>query len=196
MYSAGTYGATQNNNPHPEGSMSNFTQTLHHPSVAGIAPEHVSGASKALVLAGRALFSAIFIASGFNHFSRETIGYAAQSGLPMAELLVPASGMIAIAGGLGILLGYRTKLAAWLIVLFLIPVTFTMHNFWAVEDPMMALMQRAMFMKNLSMLGGAFLITQFGAGPLSMDARRANRVATSAEASPPAREVERARKVS
>lgn len=176
--------------------MSSFINTLHHQSVAGIAPEHPSSFSRALVLVGRALFAAIFIASGFNHFSRETIGYAAQSGLPMAEILVPASGLMALAGGLGILLGYRAKLAAWLLVLFLIPVTFTMHNFWAVEDPMMALMQRGMFMKNLSMLGGAFLITQFGAGPLSMDGRRAKRVAMFAEARPPAREVERTRKVS
>jgi len=47
-----------------------------------------------------------------------------------------------------------------------------MHNFWAVKDPMMAQMQMAMFMKNVSMLGGALLISQFGAGPLSLDAKR------------------------
>ena len=56
-------------------------------------------------------------------------------------------------------------------VLFLVPVTLTMHNFWAVPDPMMRGMQMAMFMKNVSMLGAALLITQVGAGPLSLDAR-------------------------
>jgi len=60
---------------------------------------------------------------------------------------------------------------ALLLVLFLVPVTFTMHNFWAVQDPMMALMQQAMFMKNLSMLGGALLIAYFGSGPASLDRR-------------------------
>ena len=50
-----------------------------------------------------------------------------------------------------------------------------MHNFWAVKDPMMAQMQMIMFLKNLSMLGGAFLISQFGAGPWSLDARRSTR---------------------
>jgi putative oxidoreductase len=69
-------------------------------------------------------------------------------------------------------LGYRARLGAWLIVLFLVPVTLAMHNFWAVKDPMMAQMQMIMFMKNVSMLGGALLITQFGAGPLSLDAHR------------------------
>jgi putative oxidoreductase len=47
-----------------------------------------------------------------------------------------------------------------------------MHNFWAVTDPMMRQMQMAMFMKNIAMLGGALLITQFGAGPWSLDNRK------------------------
>jgi len=80
--------------------------------------------------------------------------------------------VLAIAGGLSILLGYRAKLGAWLIVLFLIPVTLMMHKFWAVTDSMMAQIQMIMFMKNVSMLGGALLISQFGAGPFSLDARR------------------------
>ncbi len=61
---------------------------------------------------------------------------------------------------------------AWLLVLFLVPVTLAMHNFWAVHDPMMAQIQMAMFMKNVSILGGALLISQFGSGPLSLDSRR------------------------
>jgi putative oxidoreductase len=61
---------------------------------------------------------------------------------------------------------------AWLLVLFLVPVTLMMHNFWAVKNPMMAQMQMAMFLKNVTMLGGALLISQFGAGGLSLDARR------------------------
>jgi putative oxidoreductase len=76
-----------------------------------------------------------------------------------------------VVGGLSILLGYRARLGAWLIVLFLIAVT-PLHNFWAVHDPMMAQIQMTMFMKNISMLGGALLISQFGAGPVSLDARR------------------------
>jgi putative oxidoreductase len=123
------------------------------------------------VLAGRVLYSAIFVMTLFNHFSPQSIGYARQAGIPLAGLLVPLSGVLAGVGGLSILLGYRAKIGAWLIVLFLVPVTVTMHNFWAVTDPMMVQLQQAMFMKNLSMLGGALLIAYFGAGPLSLDAR-------------------------
>jgi putative oxidoreductase len=46
------------------------------------------------------------------------------------------------------------------------------HNFWAVKDWMMAQVQIAMFMKNVTMTGGALLVSQFGAGPLSLDARK------------------------
>jgi uncharacterized membrane protein YphA (DoxX/SURF4 family) len=80
-----------------------------------------------VTLAGRLLFSAIFIMPGFLHFSQPEIAYAAHAG-------------------------------AWLLVLFLLPVTLMMHNFWASKDPMMAQIQTAMFLKNVSMLGGALLI--------------------------------------
>jgi putative oxidoreductase len=126
----------------------------------------------AVVVLGRFLFVLIFLVAGANHFNKQTIGYAASQGVPLASIAVPLSGVLAIAGGLSILLGYRAKLGAWLLVLFLVPVTLMMHKFWAVQDPMMAQMQMILFMKNVAMLGGALLISQFGAGPFSLDARR------------------------
>lgn len=126
----------------------------------------------AVVVLGRLLFALIFVAAGANHFNKQTIGYAASQGVPLASIAVPLSGVLAILGGLSILLGYRARLGAWLIVLFLVPVTFMMHKFWTVQDPMMAQIQMVMFMKNVSMLGGALLVSQFGAGPFSVDARR------------------------
>jgi putative oxidoreductase len=126
----------------------------------------------AVVVLGRFLFALIFLMAGANHFNKQTIGYAASQGVPLAAIAVPLSGVLAILGGLSILLGYRAKLGAWLIVLFLIPVTSMMHKFWTVSDPMMAQIQMVMFMKNVSMLGGALLISHFGAGSFSLDARR------------------------
>src|SRR5258708_22660409 len=126
----------------------------------------------AVVVLGRLFFALIFLMAGANHFSKQTIGYAASQGVPLAAFAVPFSGVLAIAGGLSILLGYRAKLGAWLIVLFLVPVSLMMHKFWTVTDPMMAQIQMILFMKNVSMLGGALLISQFAAGPFSLDARR------------------------
>jgi putative oxidoreductase len=126
----------------------------------------------AVVVLGRFFFALIFLMAGANHFNKQTIGYAASQGVPLASVAVPLSGVLAIAGGLSILLGYRAKLGAWLIVLFLIPVTLMMHKFWTVQDPMMAQLQMILFMKNVSMLGGALLISHFGGGSFSLDARR------------------------
>jgi putative oxidoreductase len=123
-------------------------------------------------LLGRFLFVLIFLLSGPMNFSSQTIAYAASQGVPLASIAVPFSGILALAGGLSILLGYRAKIGAWLLVLFLGGVTPMLHNFWAVTDPMMHQMQFIMFMKNLSMLGGALFVSQFGAGPWSLDARR------------------------
>jgi putative oxidoreductase len=124
-----------------------------------------------LVLLGRLFFALIFLAAGPNHFASQTIAYAASQGVPLASFAVPFSGVLAIVGGLSILIGYRARLGAWLIILFLAGVTPMLHNFWTVADPMARQIQMIMFMKNLSMLGGALLITQFGAGPWSLDAR-------------------------
>jgi putative oxidoreductase len=124
-----------------------------------------------VALLGRFFFALIFLLSAPMNFSSHTIAYAASQGVPLASIAVPLSGVIALAGGLSILLGYRARIGAWLIVLFLAAVTPMLHNFWTVADPMMHQMQFIMFMKNLSMMGGALFISQVGAGPWSLDAR-------------------------
>jgi putative oxidoreductase len=124
---------------------------------------------KYAVLSGRILFSLIFLAGGLGHFSAATIGYAASQGVPIATVLVPLSGILSIAGALSILLGYKAKAGAWLIIIFLVPVTFILHRFWSVQDPVMKQMDTVMFLKNLGLLGGALFIAFFGAGPLSID---------------------------
>jgi putative oxidoreductase len=136
--------------------------------------EAASTPNGVVVLVGRVLFGLIFLMSGPSHFSKQTIAYAASQGVPLASLAVPLSGVLALLGGLSIAFGYRAKIGALLIALFLVPVSFAMHKFWAVSDPMAAQIQMIMFMKNVSILGGALLISQFGAGPFSLDARREN----------------------
>jgi putative oxidoreductase len=134
-------------------------------------PQSTTG-SGPIVLLGRFLFTVIFIMSGPRHFLSQTIAYAASQGVPLASIVVPLSGAIALAGGLSILLGYHAKIGAWLIVLFLVPVTPMLHKFWGITDPMMQQMQMVMFFKNASMLGAALMITQLGSGPWSLDARK------------------------
>lgn len=141
-----------------------------------------SGALAWLAPLGRVLFAVIFVSAGLGHFSRQTIGYAASQGVPYASLFVPLSGILAIVGGLGVAFGFRTRIAALLLVIFLVPVTFKMHAFWSAPDAMTAMNQQAHFMKNLSMLGAALFFLGVGGGPLSVDARRRRSPARAASA--------------
>ena len=128
-----------------------------------------------LVPLGRVAFAAVFVVFAPADFTQQGVAFAAQQGVPLPGVLVPLAGLISLAGGLSVILGYRARLGAWLLVVFLVPVTIILHNFWAVTDPMMAQMQLGFFMGNLSRLGGALLIAHFGAGPVSLDARALTR---------------------
>ena len=130
---------------------------------------------KYAALAGRQLFSVIFIIASAAHFNQRTIEAAAAHGVPLPDLLVPLSGVIALLGGFSVLLGFQTRVGAWLLVMFLVPVTVMMHNFWSVSDPMTLQVEKAMFMKNVTMLGGALVISYFGGGPFSVDALTSQR---------------------
>jgi putative oxidoreductase len=147
------------------------TSTFSHSQSAQSQSLSLPAISGPVALLGRFLFALIFLMSSPMHFAHQTIAYAASQGVPLASIAVPLSGVIALAGGLSILLGYRVRIGAGLIVLFLAAVTPMLHNFWTVADPMMHQMQFIMFMKNLSMMGAALFISQVGAGPWSLDAR-------------------------
>jgi putative oxidoreductase len=150
----------------------NTTAAYHDANPTWLANPAAAGAvNRILAPMGRVLFALIFIMSGLTHFSAGTIAYAAQAGLPLAALLVPASGVLAVAGGLSVALGWYARLGALALVVFLVPVSFQMHAFWALQDPMMAQIQLAMFMKNVALIGAALLIARTGAGPLSLDER-------------------------
>jgi putative oxidoreductase len=130
---------------------------------------------KYVVLLGRFLFSWIFLSSSLHHFTSGAAAYAQSQGVPMPSVLVPLSGVMALLGSISIILGFKAKAGAWLLVLFLVPVTLMMHKWWVISDSMMRQMQQVMFYKNMAMLGGALLISYFGAGPVSIDAMNAGR---------------------
>ena len=121
---------------------------------------------------GRLLFSAIFIFNGVNHFvnGEAVVGYARGAGLPSPALAVYGSGVVLLVGGLCILLGVLTRIAAIAIAAFLIVSALMVHHFWALP-PERAQMEMILFSKNISMAGGALLLAYFGPGPYSIRAR-------------------------
>ena len=124
------------------------------------------------LLAARVLFASIFVIAAPRHFTAEAISHAADLGVPWPGLAVPLSGVIAAAGGLGVLLGYQTRWSALALIVFLVPVTLGMHAFWRLTDPAQVHIQLAMFMKNVALIGGALAIAAAGAGRYSVDALR------------------------
>lgn len=127
--------------------------------------------SKYVLLLGRVLFSAIFILKSFEHFTPEMIHHAKHMGVPFPGFFVPLAGLIALLGGLSVLLGYKGRWGALLLVIFLLPTAIAMHKFWQAKDPFSLMMHQYCFFKNISMLGAALMIIHFGTGPLSLDKR-------------------------
>jgi len=128
-------------------------------------------ASRVVPLVARVLFASIFLLAAPHNFTSTAIDAAASQGVPLPGVLVPLSGVLAAAGGMSVLFGYKAKVGGFLLVLFLVPVTLFMHRFWSATDPQVAQWQLVNFLKNVGLTGGALAFAYFGAGPLSADAR-------------------------
>lgn len=118
----------------------------------------------AIALAGRILFTLIFFLSGVTHFTR-LAWYASlmPEAIPFREFWVIASGVVELAGAAMIVTNRAPRLGAWLIVLFLVPVTIVVHGVGiASPDERMAQIQTSFFLKGITMTGAALLITQLG----------------------------------
>ncbi|MBU2493228.1 MAG: DoxX family protein [Bacteroidetes bacterium] len=113
-----------------------------------------------LILIARFLFSLIFLMSGMGHFTQaKTMAeYTKSKKVPAPGLAVFVTGIMLLLGGLSILLGAFVNVGAILLIIFLIPTAFIMHNFWTVKDPMMKQQDQINFMKDLALAGAAFLI--------------------------------------
>jgi putative oxidoreductase len=113
-----------------------------------------------LFLIGRLLYGGFFLVAGILHFVRlaAMTPYAASKGVPAPRLAVLGSGVLAALGGLSIVLGAWPQQGVLLLVVFLVPVTLSMHNFWADRDPATRQVNQVQFEKNLPLLGGALMV--------------------------------------
>lgn len=123
-------------------------------------------------LLGRVLLALIFLLSGINKIGAfaGTAGWMASKGLPMAEALLAVTIIIEVGAAIMIMIGWKARLGALALLLWMVPVTFIFHNFWAMPADQQQI-QMIMFLKNLAMMGGMLLIMANGSGPLSVDKR-------------------------
>ena len=124
-------------------------------------------------LAGRILISIVFLLSGFLKITNwhQTASMLAAIKIPLVAIALPVVVLVEFGGALCLIAGYRTRAAALLLFLYLIPVTFMIHNFWAYQGAQQQ-DQMGHFLKNVGIMGGLLVLTADGGGKLSVDGWR------------------------
>ena len=124
-------------------------------------------------LVARVLMAALFLPAGIAKISgfAGTVGYIGSMGLPMPELGAALAVLVEVVGALALLLGFQTRWAALLMAVFTVVAGVLFHAFWNAAPEAMQ-MQQIMFMKNIAIAGGLLALTAFGAGRISLDARK------------------------
>ena len=119
----------------------------------------------AIALTGRIMFTLIFFLSGITHFTRLNDYVALMPApIPFRTFWVMISGVVELIGATMVVTNKYPRLGAWLIAIFLVPVTITVHGVGMVSAPdaQMRAIQTSFFLKGVTMCGAALLITQFG----------------------------------
>ena len=119
---------------------------------------------------GRILVAAIFLISGIGKVTgfQGTAGYMASKGLPMVEVLLVITIIIELGGAAMLILGWKARLAAAALFLWMIPVTLLFHNYWAMPADQQMINQ-IMFLKNVAMMGAMLYVMAFGSGSYSLE---------------------------
>jgi putative oxidoreductase len=121
-----------------------------------------------LALVGRVLLASLFIPAGFAKLTAigGTAAWFGSIGLPAPTVLAVLTGLLELFGGIAVLMGYQTRIAAIALAVFTLAATAVAHLNFADQ------MQMLLFQKNLAVTGGFLVLVAFGAGRLSLDARR------------------------
>ncbi|MFZ0580851.1 MAG: DoxX family protein [Candidatus Acidiferrales bacterium] len=129
-----------------------------------------------ITLSGRIFLSVMFLISGVFKVAAysQIVGYATATHLPAPGVAIALAAVVELACGLAVLAGFKTRIVAWVLFLYLIPVTFFFHNFWAAQG---AAQQTQMinFLKNAAIMGGLLVLAVNGAGSYSADAAMAKK---------------------
>jgi len=126
-----------------------------------------------LSLVGRLLLALLFLPAGIMKIGgfAGTAGYIASKGLPMPEVGAVVAILVEVVGGLALIAGFGTRVAAVVLAVFTLVATFVFHNYWGVPAEMQ-MVQQLMFFKNIAVIGGLLVLAAFGAGGWSLDAKR------------------------
>lgn len=126
-----------------------------------------------LSLAGRLLLAALFLPAGIGKISgfAGTVGYISSAGLPLPTVAAAVAILVEVGGGLALIAGFGTRLAALALALFTLVASFFFHAYWGVPSEQ-AFVQQLLFFKNIGVVGGLLVLAAHGAGAWSLDAKR------------------------
>jgi putative oxidoreductase len=125
------------------------------------------------VLIARVLLALMFLLAGLSKFGglEGTAGYIASKGLPMPQVLAVATAVLEVVAAALLIIGWQARWAALALAAFTLLASVLFHNYWAMPAEQQ-MMQQLMFMKNIAVVGGLLAVFAYGAGTLSLDARR------------------------
>lgn len=120
-----------------------------------------------LPLFGRICLCLIFFQGAWGNFTTfsETQAGMVEMGLPIPTALLVGNIVFQLVGAISLLLGFKVKWGAVILLIFLIPTTIIFHDFWVNPDEKIA------FFKNLGLIGGLLLLTYTGAGAVSVESK-------------------------
>jgi putative oxidoreductase len=124
----------------------------------------------ALLLLARVFIAALFLVSGTRKLLAygATIGYFAKLGFPAPEAFTVIAIAIEIGAALMLVAGWRTRWAAWALIVLVAVATAMAHRFWQF-DAAQQVNQMNHFLKNIAVIGGLLFVASFGPGRLSLD---------------------------
>ena len=110
------------------------------------------------IFVGRIIVGIFYLYNGINHFIKfgAMTEYAKFKGIPLAEVAVVVSGLLLLAAAFTIILGIFPEIGVVSLVLFFLPVTFMMHNFWAAAQELQ-MAEIVNFSKNMALMGSALM---------------------------------------
>lgn len=124
-----------------------------------------------LTLLGRLLLCAIFflaaVGNKIPHFN-DVAQVMASAGIPAPEFMLVGAILFLVAGSVSVIVGYKARIGAFLLLTFLVLASYYFHPFWKLEGQAQQA-QMIQFMKNLSMMGAMLFIVANGSGPMSVD---------------------------
>jgi putative oxidoreductase len=129
-----------------------------------------------LSLISRLMLCAIFVMSAVaNKIPRfgATIAMMEAEGIPQAKYMLIGAIAFLILGSLLVILGYKARFGALLLLIFLALATYYFHDFWKIKDDQAAqTVEMISFMKNLGLGGAMLFLLANGSGHWSLDGSR------------------------